>query len=114
MRTSKGFYAKAAAGILVLAMVTPGVIFPFAKGLGDKKLTEEQKIAHVLNRLGFGARPGDIEKVKAMGLEKYLDQQLSPSSINDAIAASMARSPWMSSSERIAPTLRSTGGGATM
>ena len=33
------------------------------------KLNEEQRIMHVLNRLGFGARPGDVERVKAIGLE---------------------------------------------
>jgi uncharacterized protein (DUF1800 family) len=49
-------------------------------------LTENQKILHVLNRLGFGARPGDVEKVKAVGINKYIEQQLSPSSINDAVA----------------------------
>jgi uncharacterized protein (DUF1800 family) len=52
----------------------------------DKKLSEEQKIIHVLNRLGFGARPGDVEKVKAMGLQKYIDQQLDPSKIDDSVA----------------------------
>jgi uncharacterized protein (DUF1800 family) len=49
-----------------------------------KKLTEEQKIIHVLNRLGFGARPGDVEKVKAIGIEKYIEQQLYPEKINDS------------------------------
>jgi uncharacterized protein (DUF1800 family) len=53
---------------------------------GDKKLSEEQKIIHVLNRLGFGARPGDVEKVKAMGLQKYIDQQLDPAKIDDSVA----------------------------
>ncbi len=48
-----------------------------------KPLTEEQKILHVLNRLGFGARPGDIERVKSIGINKYIEQQLNPSSIND-------------------------------
>lgn len=41
---------------------------------------------HVLNRLGFGARSGDVEKVKAVGLQKYIDQQLNPASINDLVA----------------------------
>src|SRR5215510_2945713 len=50
------------------------------------KLTEEQRIVHVLNRLGFGARPGDVERVKAMGLENYINQQLSPEKIDDSIA----------------------------
>ncbi len=51
-----------------------------------KSLTEEQKILHVLNRLGFGARDGDVEKVKAVGIKKYIEQQLNPLSINDAVA----------------------------
>jgi uncharacterized protein (DUF1800 family) len=51
-----------------------------------KKLTEEQKILHVLNRLGYGARPGDVEKVRQIGLEKYIEQQLSPEKIGDSVA----------------------------
>lgn len=50
----------------------------------SKKLTEEQKILHVLNRLGYGARPGDVEKVKAIGIEKYIEQQLYPEKISDS------------------------------
>ncbi len=46
-------------------------------------LSEEQKILHVLNRLGYGPRPGDVERVKAMGLAAYLGQQLSPEAISD-------------------------------
>src|SRR3981081_2711437 len=49
-------------------------------------LTEDQRILHVLNRLGFGARPGDVERVKAMGLDNYINQQLNPDKINDAVA----------------------------
>src|SRR5436190_15246821 len=49
-------------------------------------LSEEQRIIHVLNRLGFGARPGDVERVKAMGVENYINQQLNPNSIADAVA----------------------------
>jgi len=51
-----------------------------------KSLSEEQKILHVLNRLGFGARPGDVEKVKKIGIDKYIEQQLNPASIDDAVA----------------------------
>jgi hypothetical protein len=40
----------------------------------------------VLNRLGFGARPGDVERVKAIGLENYINQQLNPDKIDDAVA----------------------------
>jgi uncharacterized protein (DUF1800 family) len=48
-----------------------------------KPLSEEQKIVHVLNRLGFGPRPGDVQRVTSMGLKAYIEQQLNPSSISD-------------------------------
>jgi uncharacterized protein (DUF1800 family) len=50
------------------------------------RLNEDQRILHVLNRLGFGARPGDIERVKAMGVDQYVNQQLSPEKISDEVA----------------------------
>ncbi len=56
------------------------------------RLTEEQRIVHVLNRLGFGARPGDIERVKAMGIETYINQQLAPEKIADNVAEDKVRS----------------------
>src|SRR5262249_11676951 len=48
-----------------------------------KKLTEEQKVAHLLDRVTFGARPGDVERVMKLGWEKYLDEQLRPERISD-------------------------------
>ena len=48
------------------------------------RLSEDQRILHVLNRLGFGARPGDVERVKAMGIDAYITQQLWPEKIDDA------------------------------
>jgi uncharacterized protein (DUF1800 family) len=50
------------------------------------RLSEEQRILHVLNRLGYGARPGDVERVRAMGLDNYIKQQLHPESIQDTVA----------------------------
>ncbi len=41
-------------------------------------LSDNQKILHVLNRLGFGTKPGDVERVKAIGLKKFIDLQLNP------------------------------------
>src|SRR5882762_2652601 len=55
-------------------------------GKSAAKLSEGQRILHVLNRLGFGARPGDVERVKAMGVENYISQQLFPDKIDDATA----------------------------
>lgn len=39
------------------------------------------KELHLLNRLGFGPRPGEIEKVKSLGIDAYVQSQLSPDSI---------------------------------
>src|ERR1700687_3112643 len=54
------------------------------KGLPIQDLTEDEAILQALNRLGFGTRPGDLERVKEMGLQKWIDRQLHPDSINDA------------------------------
>ncbi|HTD84987.1 MAG TPA: DUF1800 domain-containing protein, partial [Candidatus Binatia bacterium] len=53
-------------------------------GKSSAKLSEDQRVLHVLNRLGFGARPGDVERVKAMGVDKYIEQQLNPAKIDDS------------------------------
>ncbi len=50
-----------------------------------KKLTEEQKVLHLLDRASFGARPGDVERVMKMGWEKYLEEQLRPDRIPDQV-----------------------------
>jgi uncharacterized protein (DUF1800 family) len=50
------------------------------------ELTAHQKVVHVLNRLGFGPRPGDVERVEKMGVEAYIRQQLAPDAIDDEAA----------------------------
>jgi uncharacterized protein (DUF1800 family) len=45
---------------------------------------ESVRAAHVLNRLTFGARPGDLEKVLQMGVDRWIEQQLQPELIADA------------------------------
>jgi uncharacterized protein (DUF1800 family) len=36
---------------------------------------------HLLNRMAFGPRPGDVEAVMKMGIDGYIDQQLHPETI---------------------------------
>jgi uncharacterized protein (DUF1800 family) len=72
---------------LAAAPTDPGKPAPPAakKGVAPKRtLTEDEKIVHVLNRLGYGARPGDVEKVRAIGLQKYIALQLTPERIDDS------------------------------
>src|ERR1700730_10023636 len=64
------------------------------KGLPVHDVTEEDAILQALNRLGFGPRSGDLERVKEMGLQKWIDRQLRPDLINDsALEARLDRFP---------------------
>ena len=56
---------------------------PALKGLPITELTADEAILHALNRLAYGPRPGDVERIRQMGLAKWIDQQLSPNSIDD-------------------------------
>jgi uncharacterized protein (DUF1800 family) len=57
-------------------------------------LSSERRMAHVLNRLTFGARPGDMERVKAMGVEAFIAEQLDPDSLDDtALRAKLGKLP---------------------
>ncbi|HZQ05052.1 MAG TPA: DUF1800 domain-containing protein [Anaerolineae bacterium] len=44
-----------------------------------------------LNRIAFGPRPGDVERVQAMGIEAYIEQQLAPESLDDIHVDEMLR-----------------------
>lgn len=57
------------------------------KATAPAPISEEQKILHLLNRAGFGPRPGDIERVKQMGIERYLEEQLHPEDVSDDFLA---------------------------
>jgi uncharacterized protein (DUF1800 family) len=63
-----------------------------ARDLFHQPLSGDTKIQHALDRLTFGARPGDVDRVRALGLKKWLDLQLHPERIpeNPALAAKLA------------------------
>ncbi len=62
---------------------------------------DDRTIVHVLNRLGFGAVPGDIERVRQMGLDKYIDKQLRPDDVPDTgMSARLAGLDTLSMSSR--------------
>src|SRR4051812_48896991 len=63
-------FHKVFALLLMYGMAMPAASLAAEPAPTKKALTEDQKIMHVLNRLGFGARPGDVARVKAMGLQK--------------------------------------------
>jgi uncharacterized protein (DUF1800 family) len=49
-----------------------------------RELPADQQIIHALSRLTFGARPGDVQKVRAISLDNWIDQQLRPEKIDDS------------------------------
>jgi uncharacterized protein (DUF1800 family) len=53
------------------------------KGLPITELSPDEAILHALNRLAYGPRPRDVERVRQMGLAKWIEQQLNPNSIDD-------------------------------
>ena len=82
MFKSNSFINRSTALAAILTILAPALVLR-ADTPSKKPLSENQKIIHVLNRLGFGARPGDVEKVRAIGIQKYIDQQLNPASLPD-------------------------------
>ena len=69
--------------ILVAAALGPASVFAQAP-LDHRELAADQQIIHALNRLTFGARPGDVQNVRSVGLDKWVDQQLHPERIDNA------------------------------
>ncbi len=86
--------AAVTAAAVVLVLATP-ILAQRDSAVPSKP--DVRTITHVLNRIGFGARPGDIERVQALGLAKYIDSQLHPDRIpNDAMNERLAGFPTLS------------------
>jgi uncharacterized protein (DUF1800 family) len=80
----------------------------------DQKLSKDQRIVHALNRLTFGARPGDVEQVRRVGVEKWIDLQLHPERIreNDVLAPKLQPLETLQMSTRQIFETYQPGGGA--
>ena len=55
------------------------------KRAATTQMDEKARALHALNRLAFGPRPGDVARVAAMGVDKWIDQQLRPDKIDDHV-----------------------------
>jgi uncharacterized protein (DUF1800 family) len=56
---------------------------PAATLLPPTTLSEPRQILHVLDRLGYGPRPGDVEAVRRMGVAAWIEAQLHPERLDD-------------------------------
>jgi uncharacterized protein (DUF1800 family) len=77
------------ARIYLVLILAPALSFAASKKIPPQNkpaapLTQEQRAVHVLNRLTFGPRPGDLDQVLKIGLDKWIDLQLHPESIDDS------------------------------
>lgn len=78
------------AQINVLALLLgASVLAPWAAGKSKEKLapvgmTEHKRAVHALNRITFGPKPGEVQRVMAMGVDRWIEQQLHPEKIDDS------------------------------
>jgi uncharacterized protein (DUF1800 family) len=93
MPASRGAVALLGLGVAISAvLLAAGDKKTRSKGAATPaQMDDDKRIVHALNRLTFGVRPGDVERVRAVGLDKWFDQQLHPEKIDDsAIEARLA------------------------
>ena len=78
----KSFLANSAAALLLflLGVAFGGLELVHAQTLNNPS-TNDVAVAHVLNRMAFGPRPGDISRVEQLGINRYIDEQLYPDRI---------------------------------
>src|SRR5262249_6472120 len=77
---SVGAGTALASSRVIEALAAPDLPAPLRRpGLADQL----DPTWHILNRLTFGPRPGQVDAVQKMGWQAYLEQQLAPEKIND-------------------------------
>jgi uncharacterized protein (DUF1800 family) len=82
-RLTPAFTFSAAVAVAALASVqsVQGAVHFAATAV--RQLTGREQAVHVLNRLAFGPRPGDVDRVARMGVDKWIALQLQPDRIPD-------------------------------
>src|SRR5262252_5047778 len=76
---------------LAFASFVAIVALPLAAAEADAPaaLTERERALHLLNRLAFGPRPGDVDRVLALGVQTWIERQLHPNRIDDRATESL-------------------------
>jgi len=70
--------------VLAVAVADCSSTRPTTSPRADQRLTQEERVEHVLSRLTFGPRAGDAERIAAIGVDRWISQQLHPESIPDS------------------------------
>src|SRR5262245_31108472 len=69
---------------IVFLTLLAAALTQLSAGPASAKLSDDQKIVHVLNRISFGPRPGDVDRVRKLGIDRYIEEQLHPERIDDS------------------------------
>jgi uncharacterized protein (DUF1800 family) len=69
---------------LLIVLTMTGCAANLRPGSRAVEHADRRTVVHVLNRITFGPRPGDVDRVQAAGLAAYIDGQLYPERVNDA------------------------------
>src|SRR5882762_6429813 len=77
--------AVTALALTCVAVVSTQLALGKKKDARSPQIEDRKRAVHALNRLTFGPRPGDIDHVMAMGVDKWIDQQLHPEKIDDPV-----------------------------
>ena len=92
LSSSSSICGRILAGCLVLSLLqspmpllASGLGAPGRKSPAQQPLNEQERAAHALDRLTFGPRPGDLERVQALGVKKWIEMQLDPARIDDSL-----------------------------
>jgi len=91
-------------GAIAALLLLVAVSLYAKKNKAADAVDQQKRALHALDRLSFGPRPGDVQAVAAMGVDKWIDLQLHPEKINDiAMQARLAeyRTLTMSSREML-------------
>src|SRR5213594_493633 len=67
---------------IVWSVLTLGIL-PVGIAAQQTALTPQDSSLHALKRLAYGPRPGDVRRVAADGVMRWIDRQLSPEEIDD-------------------------------
>src|SRR5204862_415215 len=81
--------AKPSSGPMVASTIALTAIPPYR--LTAQVLSPRDSAVHALNRLAYGPRPGDVDRVAQGGVMTWIEQQLAPERIDDARLAERER-----------------------
>src|SRR3954447_921491 len=80
----RGFATFTAAGFIVVFLAFAYTFARAASVATPDGPTDDKTLAHVLDRVGYGPRAGDIDSIRRLGAIGYIDQQLHPERIDDS------------------------------